>query len=124
MLVASILQTGIMFFLLSLVLENQGLFQAFGMENVSIYASLIFFGFLYSPVSLFVSILFNALSRKHEFEADNFASMTTKMPEKLIMGLKILSKENLSNLTPHPLHVFLHYSHPPVLQRIQALRER
>lgn len=123
MLIASILQTGIMFYLLSLILNNENLFVAFGMEQVSIYASLIFFGFLYSPVNLLVSILFNVRSRKHEFEADHYAAVTTGMPEDLIAGLKVLSQTNLSNLTPHPLHVFMHYSHPPVLQRIEALRK-
>ncbi len=122
MLLSSIIQTGIMFFLLSLTLSNSNLFQAFGMSNVSTYASLIFFGFLYSPVNLLVSILFNIISRKHEYEADAYAAKTTNMPEKLISGLKQLSQENLSNLTPHPFHVFLHYSHPPVLERIDALR--
>lgn len=123
MLFASILQTGIMFYLLSLILNNENLFAAFGMEHVSIYASLIFFGFLYSPVNLFVSILFNVRSRKHEFEADRYAAITTNMPEYLISGLKTLSQTNLSNLTPHPLHVFLHYSHPPVLQRVEELKK-
>ncbi len=122
MIIASILQTGIMFYLLSLILNNNGLFEAFGMEHVSIYASLIFFGFLYSPVNLFVSIVFNLMSRKHEYEADSYAASSTEIPEKLISGLKVLSKSNLSNLTPHPVNVFLHYSHPPVLNRIRALR--
>lgn len=122
MLAASVIQTGIMFFLLSLILENRALFDAFSMEHVSIYASLIFFGFLYSPVSTFVSIIFNMRSRKHEFEADNYSAKTTGLAEKLISSLKKLSQANLSNLTPHPLNVFLHYSHPPVLQRINALR--
>lgn len=122
MLAASILQTGIMFFILSLLLNNRGLFTAFGMENLSVYASLIFFGFLYTPVNFFTSIIFNVFSRKHEYEADHYAVTTSKMPEKLISGLKALSQANLSNLTPHPVHVFLHYSHPPVLERIQAIR--
>ena len=124
MILASILQTGIMFFLLSLILNNNGLFEAFGMEHVSIYASLIFFGFLYSPVNLFVSIVFNMMSRKHEYEADSYAAISTGTPEKLISGLKVLSKSNLSNLTPHPLNVFLHYGHPPVLSRIMALKKQ
>lgn len=122
MLAASVIQTGIMFYLLSLILENRLLFDAFSMEHVSIYASLIFFGFLYSPINTFVSILFNMRSRKHEFEADTYSAETTGLAEKLISSLKKLSQANLSNLTPHPLNVFLHYSHPPVLQRINALR--
>ncbi|MFN2354459.1 MAG: M48 family metallopeptidase [Desulfopila sp.] len=122
MLIASFFQTGCMFFLLSLIMNNSQLFDAFAMENISIYASLVFFGFLYSPVSLLVSILINYFSRKHEYQADNYAAVSTGNAQSLIDGLKILSSTNLSNLTPHPLHVFLHYSHPPVLERIRALQ--
>jgi STE24 endopeptidase len=123
MLFASIIQTGIMFYLLSIFLENREISGAFFMSETSIYSSLIFFGFLYSPINLLVSILFNAFSRKNEFEADNYAARTTGSPEKLITSLKKLSQANLSNLTPHPLMVFVHYSHPPVLARIEKLRQ-
>ena len=123
MLAGNAIQTGIMFYLLSLFLENRSLAEAFQMDNISIYSSLIFFGFIYSPVSMLVSILFNALSRKHEYAADQYAAETTGKPEMLIRGLKKLAVANLSNLTPHPLHVFLHYSHPSVLMRIKKLRQ-
>ncbi len=122
MMAASILQTGIMFYILSLFLGNEQLFAAFGMEHVSIYGGLILFGFLYAPVSSLLSIFFNLFSRKHEYEADAWVVSSTGSGEDLIMGLKKLSLHNLSNLTPHPLNVFLNYSHPPVLQRIEALR--
>ncbi len=123
MLFASIAQTGIMFFLLSIFLKNPDISHAFFMTNTSTYSSLIFFAFLYSPISLFVSILFNALSRRNEFQADRYAAGTTGSPEGLISSLKKLSQANLSNLTPHPLMVFIHYSHPPVLARINKLRQ-
>ncbi len=123
MLFASIVQTGIMFYLLSCILYNAGLFEAFGMSNISTYASLIFFSFLYSPVNTVVSIFYNFLSRKHEFEADLYAAKTTGQNTYLISGLKKLSQANLTNLTPHPLVVFLQYTHPPVLFRIEALRQ-
>lgn len=122
MMAASILQTGIMFYLLSLFLGNENIAHAFSVSQVSVYSSLVFFGFLYTPISMLVSILFNILSRKHEYEADNYAATTTDRPEELIEGLKRLSQANLSNLTPHPLMVFIHYSHPPVLDRIHNLR--
>ncbi|MEE4164388.1 MAG: M48 family metallopeptidase [Desulfocapsaceae bacterium] len=121
MLAAGILQTGLMFFLLSFFINNEGLFQAFRMENLSIYASLVFFAFIYSPLNTLISIFLNYLSRIHEFEADRYAAETTGNPEMLIQGLKKLCRENLSNLTPHPLMVFLSYSHPPVLSRIRTL---
>jgi STE24 endopeptidase len=117
----SIIQTGFMFFLLSLLLKVPEISKGFMLEQTSIYASLIIFGFLYSPISLFTSIGVNILSRKHEFEADAYAAGTTGDSEQLITSLKKLSRANLSNLTPHPLHVFLHYSHPPLLQRIETL---
>ncbi len=123
MIAASILHTGVLFYLLSLTLYNKGLFAAFGMQHLSIYASLVFFGFLFSPINLLVSIIFNFFSRRHEYDADRYAAMTTGDAENLISSLKKLSRLNLSNLTPHPLHVFLHYSHPPVLTRINTLRK-
>ncbi|MGB3211635.1 MAG: M48 family metallopeptidase [Desulforhopalus sp.] len=123
MLFASIIQTGLMFYLLSLFIDNSELSKAFGMAETSIYSSLVFFGFLYSPLSLLISIFFNVFSRKNEFEADEYAAQTTACPELLITSLKKLSKANLSNLTPHPLMVFIHYSHPPVLLRIDRLRQ-
>lgn len=122
MIIASFFQTGLIFFFLSLILNNENLFIAFKMDQVSIYGSLIFFGFLYTPVSLLLSVYFNHISRKHEYEADEYAIISTGKGDDLIQGLKILSQENLSNLTPHPLNVFMHYSHPPVLARIRALQ--
>lgn len=123
MMAASILQMGIMLYILSLFLGNQQLFAAFGMEHISIYGSLFFFGFLYTPVSTLLSIFFNLFSRKHEYEADAWAVTSTGRMQGLINGLKKLSLHNLSNLTPHPFNVFLNYSHPPVLQRIRAIKQ-
>ncbi len=119
----SILHTGIMFYLLSIFLTHKGLFDAFYMEYQSLYAGLIFFGMLFSPIEEILSIFMQIFSRKNEFEADRFAAETTHLPERMIDALKKLSANNLSNLTPHPLYVFLNYSHPPVLKRIEALRK-
>lgn len=121
MLAVAVAQTGIMFALLSRFINNPGLFAAFGMEHLSVYASLLFFGFLFTPVSLFLGLLVNALSRRHEYQADTYAAATTARPQDLISGLKKLSAANMANLTPHPLYVLLHASHPPVLSRIRAL---
>ncbi len=120
--IISILANGLMFFILSLFINNQGLFDAFRMDNLSIYASLLFFTFLYAPINIILSLAGNILSRKHEYEADNYAITTYKNPQAFILALKKLSVDNLSNLTPHPLKVFMAYSHPPVLERIKALR--
>ena len=118
----SILQTGLLFFLLSLFLNNSTLFAAFKMDHTSVYGSLLFFSLLYSPASFLLGVFQNILSRKHEYEADNFSATTLGDPEPLILGLKKLSVHNLGNLTPHPFSVFLNYSHPTVLQRIAKLR--
>jgi STE24 endopeptidase len=122
--IISILTAGLMFFILSLFLNNRELFAAFKMDDTSIYASLFFFGFLYTPIEMIISIFGNMLSRRHEYEADGFSVKTYGKPEAMIVALKKLSVENLSNLTPHPLKVFLTYSHPPVLERIKAIRNR
>lgn len=119
----SLATSGLMFYILSVFLENPLLFAAFKMEHISIYASLVFFGFLYAPMDMLLSIVGNALSRRNEYEADRFAADTTGMSKAMISALKKLSIDNLSNLTPHPLKVLLSYSHPPVLARIQALQQ-
>ena len=121
--IISIISTGLMFYILSLFINNVNLFNAFKMDNVSVYGSMIFFGFLYTPISLVISMATNFLSRKYEFEADRYAAKTVKNPESLVKALKKLSSDNLSNLAPHPLKVILEYSHPPVLLRIKALEQ-
>ncbi len=120
----SIAHLGAMFWILSLFLEQEGLFAAFYVSDPSVYAGLLFFGLLFTPVELVLSVLVNLFSRRNEFEADRFAAETTGNGEPLISALKKLSADNLTNLTPHPFAVFLDYSHPPVLQRIAALRTR
>ncbi len=122
-LLISILTMGLMFFILSLFINNRELFDAFKMKETSIYGSLLFFGFLYGPIEMILSIFGNMLSRKHEFEADLYAVKTYGRPLFFIEALKKLSVDNLSNLTPHPLKVFFSYSHPPVLDRIRAIRK-
>ncbi|MCG6881065.1 MAG: M48 family metallopeptidase [Deltaproteobacteria bacterium] len=120
--IISILSTGLMFYILSIFMNNPALFRAFQMDHISIYASLFFFGFLYAPIEMILSIFGNMLSRRHEYEADAWAVRTYRRPQSMIAALKKLSVDNLSNLTPHPLKVFLSYSHPPVLERIRAIQ--
>ncbi len=121
--VISIVHMGVMFYLLSLFISHTGLAAAFYMEQVSTYAGLIFFGMLYSPIELILSVFLHIFSRKNEFEADRYAAETTRDPAAMVDALKKLSLHNLSNLTPHPIYVFFNYSHPPVLQRIQAIKQ-
>jgi len=119
--VLGVLQAGIMFFMLSIFLNSPQLFKAFGMENLSTYASLLLFSLLYSPIELILSFVTNKISRIHEFEADMFAYKSIGTGKYLIEGLKKLMVTNLGNLTPHPFTVWLSYSHPPVLDRIRAI---
>ena len=99
----------------------------FGPVTFSRIASILlilgFFGLLYSPIEFVLSIALHGLSRRHEYQADAYAVKTLGMAENLILALKTLSVSNLGNLTPPPINVFLNYSHPPVLQRISAMRE-
>ena len=121
--IISILHMGLVFYLLSLFLSHEGLFDAFYMAHMSVYAGLIFFSMLYAPIEMILSIVMQISSRKNEYEADRYATETTENAENMINALKKLSRDNLSNLTPHPVYVFLNYSHPPVLKRIEAIRK-
>ena len=118
----SILQTGVLFLLLSVFLQVEGLFDAFYVEQMSVYTGLVFFGLLYTPVDLLLSLPLQAWSRRHEYEADQFAVQTTGRPTTFVSALKQLAASNLANLTPHPLYVALHHSHPPLRERIQHVR--
>ena len=122
-LIFGILQMGGVFYLLSLFITQQSLFTAFYVDMPSIYAGLVFFSILFSPVDLVISIIMQFFSRKDEYEADRFAALTTKNAGALITALKKLSADNLSNLTPHPFYVFLNYSHPPLAQRVAAMEK-
>ena len=93
------------------------------MEETSIYASLLFFGLLITPINLIIGPIMAAVSRKHEYEADQWAVATTDDRNNLIEGLKKLAEKNLSNLSPHPFFVILNYSHPPLLDRINTIKE-
>jgi STE24 endopeptidase len=118
--VLSVLQTGILLFLFSLVAGNPALSQALNISEPSFHISVLVFGILYSPVSMVTGLLFNVLSRKFEYQADAFASGMGYSRE-LGDALISLSEKNLSNLTPHPAYVFVHYSHPPLLDRLRNL---
>ncbi len=116
----SMLQTGLMVWLLSIAVEKPELSLALGGTQASFYLGLLAFGLLYSPISFFSGIISNIFSRKYEYEADRYASDHYK-GEALIQALKKLSRNNLSNLSPHPAYVFFHYSHPTLLQRKRAI---
>jgi STE24 endopeptidase len=121
-LVTSTLLTGITLYILSIFISNPLLSNALGVAIPSFHVGLIAFGLLYSPISEITGLLMNHLSRKFEYQADNYAKTTYK-PQPLISSLKKLNKNSLSNLTPHPAYVFIHYSHPTLLQRVHNLKQ-
>ncbi len=116
-----ILHLGVMFWLLSLVLNEKGLHDAFFMERQTIHAGLVFFALLYTPVELLLTPLLKWNSRRNEFQADRYALETVPDPGALATALKKLAVDHLSNLTPHPFYVMLHYGHPPLIQRLEAM---
>ena len=119
------LNTGLMFYFLNLILKNPLLFDAFNIQTErSVYVSLILAIFLFQPISFILSIGTTILSRKYEYEADEYAARTTGLGNELIDALKKLSVDSLSNLTPHPLKVFLEFSHPTLLQRWEVLEKK
>ncbi len=119
-LILGIVQTAFTLYLFSLFVGHESFAFALGGEEASFHLGLVAFGILYSPISMLVGLGTHSLSRRHEFQADRFAR-EEYIADRLVSSLKKLSKNNLSNLTPHPAYVFFHYSHPPLLQRIRAL---
>ena len=118
--VLGVIETGIMLFIFNLFMNDSDLFAVFSVDTVSIYCGLVFFSMLYSPISMVTSIFTTAMSRKNEFEADNYAKETYN-GDSLVLALKKLYVDSLSNIYPHPLYVFFHYSHPPLLERIKNI---
>ena len=121
MILFSIIQTGITLYILSLFIGNKVLSEALQSEIPSFHLGLIAFGILYSPISTVIGLFVNVFSRKNEYYADKFAAINYN-GEALGSALKKLSVKNLSNLTPHPVYVFFNYSHPTLLQRLEALK--
>ena len=121
-LITGILQTGVMFYLLSLCIGHPALFEAFYMPHLSVYAGLTLFGLFYAPVDFFTGLLAMLVSRRHEYAADRYAVATTGGGQALARALQKLAVNHLANLSPHPFHVFLNYSHPPVSKRIEAIQ--
>ena len=122
-LVVAVVQLAVIFLLMGTVLSNPGLHAAFGLTSPVLWLGFVFFMILFEPVQTILGIMSSLWSRKHEYEADAYAASATGGPADMIAALQRLARDTLSNLTPHPLTVFLHYSHPPMIQRLAALRK-
>ena len=120
-LIISIIQLGLMSYLFEVCMSYNNIAEALGSSEMNFHIGLIAFSFVFSPIGLIIGILLNILSRKNEFEADDYAK-TTYDGNALQLALKKLSVDTLSNLYPHPLYVFVHYSHPPLIQRLSNLK--
>lgn len=120
-LLISVITTGFTLYIFGLLVDNPLLSMALGVEQPSFHIGLTAFAILFSPISELVGFFSGYLSRKFEFQADQYAAKTYKA-DKLIAALKKLSKDSLSNLTPHPFYVFVNYSHPTLAHRIKALQ--
>jgi STE24 endopeptidase len=119
----AVVQLAVIFLLMGTVLSHPGLHAAFGLAHPVLWLGFVFFMILFEPVQTVLGILSGLWSRKHEYEADAYAAGATGGPADMTAALKRLARDTLSNLTPHPLTVFLHYSHPPMIQRLAALRK-
>lgn len=114
---------GVAFLLLDFFLGQPGLYDAFYVAEPTVYAGLVFFALLYTPVETAMSMLENLLSRRHEYEADRFAVRTAPCPRSMRTALERLHVRNLAHPNPHPFHVLLNYTHPPLAYRLQAIDE-
>lgn len=117
---SSVIQTGIMLFLFSLLVSSPQLSTALGIDQPKFHISMIAFALLYNPISVATQLLTNIFSRRNEYQADKFSAQHSNA-QNLVSALKKLASNNLSNLTPHPTYVWFKYSHPSLLQRVRAL---
>ena len=122
--ILGVIQTGLMLFLFNFIINEVALYKVFGVSEPSIYSGLVFFGLLFTPINMILSLISLSISRKNEFEADQYALDTTNNPQALISMLKGLASDNLSHLTPHPFTVFLQYTHPPIYERVKKIEKK
>ena len=111
----------LLFYLAAKLLTFNLMYESFGFSNMPHYVGLFMVSVLWGPISAFLSPMGMAISRKFEKEADLYSFQRLKSAKPLAMALKKMARENLSNLTPHPLYVWFNYSHPPLLERVQFL---
>jgi STE24 endopeptidase len=111
------------FYVTHLLLNWPVLYSAFGFASLSSYVGLFLIGIFWQQAGLFLQPLFTAISRHFERDADRFAVRMVKSAEPMIASIRRLAVDNLSNLTPHPLYVRFHYTHPPLIERVRLLQQ-
>lgn len=112
------------FYVLSLLLQYEPFYGAFGFDASADYRALAVFFICSGPFTFFLTPIFSAISRHFEYQADQFAVRATGSVGRLSEALLGLSRDNLSNLTPHPWYSFFHYTHPTLLERLNAIEKR
>ncbi|MEN3939909.1 M48 family metallopeptidase [Prosthecobacter sp. SYSU 5D2] len=122
MIALSLAEMGLMLALIGWALKSPQFFAAFGVQGTPVGMGLVLFGMIYKPLGVLTGLLGLAMSRKNEFEADAFAAKAVGSSQPLVEGLKRLSRDHLAHPQPHPLAVWLHYSHPPLIERLRALQ--
>ncbi len=120
--ITGVLQMGVILYIFGLIVGSPLLSRALGVQEPNFHIGLLSFGILYTPVSFITGVFMTIISRKNEYAADAYANQFN-LGDALISGLKTISSNALSNFTPHPMYVFFHYSHPPLLQRINAINK-
>ncbi|MCK9254348.1 MAG: M48 family metallopeptidase [Bacteroidales bacterium] len=121
-LISGIFEMGIMLYIFGLFAGSDLLSQALGLEKASFHIAILAFSIIYTPITEILGVISSIFSRKAEYQADNFATKHG-LGKDLISALKKLSSHNMSNLTPHPLVVFISYSHPPIFERIKEIQK-
>lgn len=116
----SVVQIIFTLWVLSLMIFSEDLSHALGGQQQAIHLNLIAFTILFAPISGITGLFMSMYSRKNEYEADAYARETYS-GSALANALKKLSVDSLSDLYPHPLYVFFHYSHPPLMKRLEAI---
>ena len=111
------------FWLMAQVSGSEWLYAAFGIATPSTATMLVCFSLVAAPITFLITPFFSTLSRAHEFEADRFAAQAVDSPKPLAAGLIKLYKKSLGNLFPHPWYSFVMYSHPPLVERLNALNK-
>ena len=120
-LIRGVLATGFIFYLLSLCLPMTIFYQSFGLNGVTAYGALVVFSLWFGILDFALQPIGNAISRRNEFAADQFASDHIGNSQELGSALLKLRETSAGMPLSHPLFSAFYHSHPPLLERLLAL---